>query len=86
LEVKMAITRQSDRRKSDRRQGTRRRGNVRIIEIKGEGNKGQDVTVRHLDVPKKQDSSVWNGHVEFTREWSETFIIKKRGKNRKRGK
>jgi len=82
----MAITRQSDRRKGDRRQGTRREGNVRIIKIEGEGDKGQEVAVRQLGVPKKKDSSVWSGHEEFTREWCETFIIKKRGKNRKRGK
>ena len=82
----MAITRQSDRRKGDRRQSTRRKGDVTIIKIKGEGDKGQEVTVRHLGVPKKKDSSVWGGREEFSREWSETLIIKKRGKNRKRGK
>ena len=82
----MAISRQSDRRKGDRRQNARREGDVRIIQINGEEEKGQEVTVRHLGVPQKKDSSVWSGHAEFTREWSETFIIKKRGKNRKRGK
>jgi hypothetical protein len=86
LEVEMAMTRQSDRRRGDRRQSPRRKGDVRIIEIKGEGDKGQEVTVHHPGVPKKKDSSVWSGHEEFTREWSETFIIKKRGRNRKRGK
>ena len=86
LEVKMAMTRQSDRRKGDRRQGTRRKGDVRIIKIKGEGDKGQEVTVRHLGVSQEKDSSVWSVHEEFTREWCETFIRKKRGKNRKRGK
>ena len=82
----MAIERQSDQRRGDRRQSTRRKGDVSIIKIKGEGDKGQEVTVRHLGVAKKKDSSVWSGHEEFTREWSETFIIKKGGKNRKRGK
>jgi hypothetical protein len=86
LEVKMAISRQSDRRKGDRRQSTRRKDDVRIIKIKGEGDKGQEVAVRHPGAPKKKDSSVWSGHEEFTRDWCETFIIKKRGKNRKRGK
>jgi hypothetical protein len=86
MEVKMAITRQSDRRKGDRRQSTRRKGDVSIINIKGEGDKGQEVTVRHPGIAKKKDSSVWSGHEEFTREWCETFIIKKRGKNRKSGK
>ena len=86
LEVEMAITRQSDRRKGDRRQSARREGDVRIIKIRGEGDRGQEVTVRHPGVLKKKDSSVWSGHEEFTREWSETFITKKRGKNQKRGK
>ena len=82
----MAITRQSDRRKGDRRQGTRRKCDVRIIEIKGEGDKGQEVTVRHLGVSQEKDSSVWSGHEEFTREWSETFTKKKRKKIEGKGK
>jgi hypothetical protein len=44
------------------------------------------MTVRHEAVPKKKARLVWSGLEEFTREWSETFITKKRGKNRKRGK
>jgi hypothetical protein len=79
----MAITRKSDRRKVNRRQSTRRKGDVRIIKIKGEGDKEQEVTVRH---PKKKDSSVWSGHEEFTREWSETFTTKKRKKIEEKGK
>jgi hypothetical protein len=86
LEVKMATPRQSDRRKGDRRESDRRKGDVRIIEVRGEGDKGQEVTVRHPGVPQKKDSSVWSGREKFTREWSETFITKKKGKNRKRGK
>ena len=82
----MATPRQSDRRKGDRRQGSRREGDVRTIKIKGERDKGQEVTVRHPGVPGKKDSSVWSVHEEFTREWCETFIRKKMGKNRKRGK
>ena len=78
----MAITRQSDRRKGNRRQSTRRKGDVRIIKIKGEGDKKQEVTVRHLGVPKKKGSSVWSGHEEFTRGWSETFTTKKRNKSK----
>ena len=81
----MATPRQSDRRKGDRRQGTRRKGDVRIIKIKGEGDKRQEVTVRHPGVPKKKDSSVWSGREEFTREWSETFIIKKKKKHPRKG-
>ena len=81
----MAIERQSDQRRGDRRQSTRRKGDVSIIKIKGEGDKGQEVTVRHLGVAKKEDSSVWSGHEEFTREWSETFTTKKRKKTEKKG-
>jgi len=82
----MATPRQSDRRKGDRRQGPRREGDVRTIKIKGERDKGQEVTVGHPGVPLKKDSSVWSGQEEFTRKWSETFITKKKGKSRKKGK
>ena len=74
----MAITRQSDRRKDNRRQSTRRKGDINIIEIKGAREKGQAVTVRHEAVPKKKGSSLWGGREEFTREWSESFITRKR--------
>ena len=77
----MAITRQSDRRKGNRRQSTRRKGDIKIIKINGEGDKEQDVTVRHEAVPKKKGSSVWSRHKEFTREWSESFITRKRKKH-----
>jgi len=43
------------------------------------------VTVRREAVPKKKARSVWSGHEEFTREWSETFIIKKRKKHPRKG-
>jgi hypothetical protein len=82
----MAITRQSDRRKGDRRQSNRRKGGVRVIKIRGEGDKGQEVTVRHLGVPKKKESSVWSGHEEFTREWCKTFTTKKRKRIGEKGK
>jgi hypothetical protein len=85
LEVEMAITRQSDRRKSNRRESNRRKGDTRIIKIEEEGGKEQERTVRHEAVPKKKARSVWSGHEEFTREWSETFVTKKRGKDRKKG-
>jgi len=77
----MAITRQSDRRKGNRRQSTRRKGGIKIIKIKGEEDKEQEVTVRHEAVPKKKGSSVWSSHEEFTREWSESFITRKRKKH-----
>ena len=82
----MATPRQSDRRKGDRRQGSRREGDVRTIKIKGERDKGQEVTVRHPGVPGKKDSSVWSVHEEFTREWCETFTRKKRKRTEEKGK
>jgi hypothetical protein len=82
----MAITSQSDRRKSDRRESNGREGDKKIIKIEEEGGKEQEMTVRHEAVPKKKARSVWSGLEEFTWEWSETFVTKKRGKNRKRGK
>ena len=82
----MAITSQGDRRKSDRRESNRRKGDRKIIKIEGEGGKEQEMTVRHEAVPKKKARPVWSGIEEFTWEWSETFVTKKRGKNRKRGK
>jgi hypothetical protein len=82
----MAITSQSDRRKSNRRESDHRKGDKKIIKIEEEGGKEQEMTVRHEAVPKKKARSVWSGIEEFTWEWSETFVTKKRGKNRKRGK
>jgi hypothetical protein len=78
LEVKMSITKQSDRRKSNRRESNRRKGDTKIIKIEEERGKEQETTVRHEAVPKKKARSVWSEHEEFTREWSETFITKKR--------
>jgi len=86
LEVKMAITGQGDRRKSDRRKSNHRDGDKKIIKIEGEGDKEQEMTVRHEAVPKKKARPVWSGIEEFTWEWSETFVTKKRRKDRKRGK
>ena len=85
LEGRMANTRQNDQRKGVRRQSSRRKTDIKTIKIEGKGDKEQEVTVRHEAVPKKKARSVWSGHEEFTREWSETFITKKRGKNRKKG-
>jgi hypothetical protein len=82
----MAITRQSDRRKSNRRESDRGKGDKKIIEVEGEGGKEQEMTVRHEAVPKKKARPVWSGIEEFTWEWSETFVTKEKGKNRKRGK
>jgi len=81
----MAITKQSDRRKSNRRESNRRKGDKKIIKIEEGGSKEQEMTV-HQAAPKKKAGSMWGQLEEFTREWSETFITKKRGKNRKGGK
>ena len=82
----MAITSQSDRRKSNRRESDRRKGDKKIIEIEKEGRKEQEITIRHESVPPKKARPVWSGIEEFTWEWSETFVTKKRGSNRKRGR
>ena len=80
----MAITSQSDRRKGIRRQSDQRKADIKRIKIEVESDKGKEVTVCHEAVPKKA-RSVWSGHEEFTRGWSETFITKKRKKNLKKG-
>ena len=80
----MAITGQSDRRKSNRRESNRRKGDKKISKIEEERGKEQEITVRHEAAPKKKATSVWSGLEEFTQEWSQTFVTKKRGKNRKR--
>jgi len=80
----MAIISQSDRRKSNRRESNRRKGDKKITKIEEEGGKGQEITVRHEAVPQKKAKSAWSGLEEFTQEWSQTFVTKKRGKNRKR--
>jgi hypothetical protein len=82
----MTITSQSDRRKSNRRESDRRKSDKKIIEIEEEGGKQQEITIRHEAVPKKKARPVWSGIEEFTWEWSETFVTKKRGSNRKRRK
>jgi hypothetical protein len=81
----MANTKQNDRRKGVRRQSSRRKTDIKAIKIEGKGDKEQEVTVRHEAVPKKKARSVLSGHEEFTREWSETFIIKKRKKHPRKG-
>ena len=55
LEINMAMTRQSDRRKGD----------VKIIKIEGEGNKEQEVTVRHENALQRKEMSTWGWHEEF---------------------
>ncbi len=85
LEVKMAITGQNDRRKGIRREGSRRKGDIKPIKIEVEGNRGQEVTVRHETVPQTKEKSTWSWHEEFVVEWSETFITKKKKNYPKKG-
>jgi hypothetical protein len=71
----MANTGQSDRRKGNRRQGSRRKGDIRII--RSEGDKQQEVTVRHEAVSQGKERSILGWHEEFAIAWSETFITRK---------
>ncbi len=79
----MAVTRRGDRRKGIGRQSGPRKGDIEKIKIGGEGDKEQEVTIRHETVPPKKASSVWSWHEEFAAQWSESFISKKRKKNQK---
>jgi len=56
LEVKMAMTGESDRRKGNRRQGTRKRGDIKITRIGGD--KEQEVTVCHETVSRRKEISI----------------------------
>ena len=85
LEVNMAITRQNDRRKDNRRQSDRRKDNVKMIKIEGEGNKEQEVTVRHEPVPQRKEMSTWGWREEFAIEWGETSVTKKRKQYSRKG-
>jgi len=75
---------QGNRRKGIRRQGGRRKGDTEKIKIAEEEGKGQGVIVHHVAVPPKKASSVWSWNEEFTAEWSETFITKKKKRNPER--
>ncbi len=80
----MAIASKGDRRKGIRRQGGRRKGDIEEIKIREERDREQEVIVHHEAVPEKKASSVWSWYEEFTVEWSETFITKKRKRNPER--
>ena len=79
----MAVTRQGDRRKGIRGQSSPRKGDTGKITIRREMDKEQEVVVRHEAVSEKKASSVWSWHEEFTAEWSESLISKKRKKIQK---
>ena len=66
----MPVTRRDDRRK----------GNIETIKIGWEGDKGQEVTVRYETAPQRKEKSTFSWFEEFTIEWSETFVYKKKKK------
>ena len=80
----MAVTRQGDRRIGNRRQSGRRKGDIEKITIRGQGDKKQEIVVRHEAAPEKKAGSVWSWYEEFAAEWSESFITKKRKRNPER--
>jgi len=87
LEIEMALTRRGDRRKGNRRQsGGRRKGDIEKVTIRGEGDKEQEVVVRHEAIPEKKASSVWSWYEEFAAAWGESFITKKEKRKPKQGK
>ncbi len=53
---------------------------VQKISVQGEEDRGQEVIVRHEPVSPKVGKSTWSWHQEFTMEWSETLITRKRNK------
>ncbi len=82
----MAISRQGDRRKGVRRQSGRRKGDIKKIEIGGERDREQKVTVRHEAVAAKKATSVWSQYEEFAAELGDSYITKKKRGKPKQGK
>jgi hypothetical protein len=81
----MTNTSPEDRRKGIRGENSRRKGAVRTIKIEEKGGKEQEVNVRREAVPEAKEKSTWSWHEEFAVEWSETFIAKQKGKQRRKG-
>ncbi len=81
----MRIKVQNDQRKSTRRQSPRRKGNVETTTIVGEGDNGQEVTLRCETALQRKERSTFNWLEEFTIEWSETFISKDYRKVHRKG-
>jgi hypothetical protein len=81
----MSNTGQNDRRNGIRGESSRRKGDIKPIKIEGEGDKEQEVTVRHETAPQTKEKSTWGWHEEFAIEWSETFITNKKKKYSKKG-
>jgi hypothetical protein len=51
------------------------------IKIEKEGDKKQEIVVLHKTLIQKDEGSVWSWLEEFTTEWSETLITKKKKRN-----
>ncbi len=83
MEVDMKIALQNERRKSDTKQSPRRRTSIETTRIEGEGDSGQEVTVRYGTAPQRKRKSTFSWFEEFTMEWSETLIHKKQKKHRR---
>jgi hypothetical protein len=81
-EVEMRITLQNERRKSNTKQSPRKTTSIETARIEGEGDSGQEVTVRY-GTASQGKKSTFSWFEEFTVEWSETFIQKKQKKHRK---
>jgi hypothetical protein len=72
----MAVTARNDRRRNEGTQSHRRKRNIEAKKNGGQGNTGQEITVRHEAVPQRKEKSTFSWFEEFIIEWSETFISK----------
>ena len=60
------------------RRGNGKKGNIETIKIEGEGDKGQEVTVRYETASQRKGKSTFSWFEEFTIEWSEAFVRTKK--------
>ncbi len=68
FEVKMKIKKQKGQ------------SEVEKVKIEKGEDKKEEIVVLHKTLPQKGERSAWSWLEEFTIEWSETFITKKRKK------
>ncbi len=55
----------------------------KLITVEGESDsKAQEIIVHRGAIPKKRAITAWSWHEEFTAEWSETLITRKKKKHR----
>jgi len=62
------------------RRGNGKKGNIETIKIEGEGDKGQEVTVRYETVPQRKEKLAFSWLEESTKEWIQAFVRKKKKK------